>query len=186
MIWSESAKIIGVGIPKTATQSLAASLDVDSVSSSRRHSTALQVADDLSKLGKVWGDYYTFVITRNPWDRYYSFYNFLVANSDTILPQRVDPKMVFKSFIEQMDSQDVFFLDRKGEVMVSHLGDFKNLDDEFALLCGKLDIEMRSLQHVNASNPMVAKEDLFDDEVVDIIAQKESVVIDLMGYNYPG
>jgi hypothetical protein len=70
--------------------------------------------------------------------------------------------------------------------MVSHLGDFKNLDDEFALLCGKLDIEMRSLQHVNASNPMVAKEDLFDDEVVDIIAQKESVVIDLMGYNYPG
>ena len=186
MIFSDHYKVVGIGIPKTATRSFAASLSMDYVRVSPGHPTALDVSGDLENRGKVWGDYYSFVITRNPWDRYYSFYNFLVGARKSVPPRRVDPKLIFKAFISQMASQDSFFLDGKGDVMVEHLGDFENLNAEFAHLCGKMGIEERPLQHVNTSKSVATRDELFDDEVVDIIAQKEAVVIGLMGYSYPG
>ncbi len=186
MIYSDHYKVAGIGIPKTATRSLASSIKMNFVAVSPLHKTALEVSQDMAERGKAWDDYYTFTIVRNPWERYWSFYNFLVGNSkNQHNKKRVFPaKAVFKSFLTQMSSQDSFFLDKDGNVMVDHLGDFKNLDSEFSLLCEKMGVEGRCLQHINKSEPVCSWDELFDDDIIGIISEKESCVIDLMGYVY--
>lgn len=187
MIYSPYHKIVGVGIPKTGTVSFSASLRRDDIVAFGRHDTAIKIAGNMARIGEVWGDYYTFTITRNPWDRFYSFYNF--TDKDDVgrqYRQSIGPRLAFKEFVAKMKPQDAFFTDEEGNVMVDHVGEFSNLDDEFASLCERVGFQGLSLKHMNAGNYVYSREELFDDEVVDLISQRESFVIDLMGYTYDG
>ena len=87
MLISHSHKFITIDIPKTATRSLRETLVpqnvIDIVGEPRKnvdfyqHGTAQQCLKSLRKSNKNFSDYFSFVIVRNPWDRYYSFLNTL-------------------------------------------------------------------------------------------------------------
>ena len=86
MLISHKHKFITIDIPKTATRSLRETFVpqniIDIVGEPNlnadfyQHGTAQQCRNSLQKLNKNFSDYFSFVIVRNPWSRYYSFFKY--------------------------------------------------------------------------------------------------------------
>jgi len=91
---------------------------------------------------------------------------------------------VLKNIILNNNSQDSYFCDESGKIIVDHIAEFENLRNEFVLLCDKLGIQAPTLQHGNKSANSLNMHDIYNQELIDLVAQKEKSVIELKGYKY--
>ena len=160
MLISHKHKFITIDIPKTATRSLRETLlpqnIIDIVGEPNlkadfyQHGTAMQCSGSLQKLNKNFSDYFSFVIVRNPWDRYYSFFKYFkeyaekYKNKDESMswnaPEINQGKMceelfanksdeiVLRNIIINNDCQSDYYANENGEIMVSHIAKFENLN----------------------------------------------------------
>lgn len=171
-----------------------------------QHDCAIRVKKQFSKNNWNWNDYFKFTIVRNPWARYFSFFKYFKSYGEKYLHKdesinwqepeinqgklcaelfkNKDDQTILKNIILNNDSQDSYYCDESGEIIVDHIASFENLKNEFVFLCDQVDINVPALQHGNKSVDSLNMHDIYNQELVDLVAQKEKSVIDLKKYNY--
>ena len=213
MLFSTQKKFVKIDIPKTASRSYRESLwdtgylepfgGSDSGDNRKwQHATFSEMCDheDFDKV--IDQNYYIHTIVRNPWHRYVSFVNFYLSIpgkpylrfkkifSDTTkerfqrqykaeeLLKKIKNNRVWKTQIEYITND-------KGDIVVENIGKFEDIKNEFSNFCSAVKInEKIDFKHSNKSVPYVTAEDIFNQECIDYIAEKEKPIIDMMGYTY--
>ena len=187
MLVSHSHKFITISIPKTGTKSLRASLctkdeHVDGKSNDSvidivgrykdktftQHSSFLQCKKYMEDINQDINSYFIFTVVRNPWDRYVSY---MFYNNESL-----------EKAIRTHHPQSYYILDNNS-LAVDQLAEFSNLQEEVDIFCDKVNINRVILPHLNRSK----REDYktyYTDDLVDLVREKESKIIDLMGYTY--
>ena len=216
MLISHKHKFITIDIPKTATRSLRETLAPQNVidivgepnlnADFYQHGTAQQCCNSLQELNKNFSDYFSFVIVRNPWDRYYSFFKYFkeyaekYKNKDASIewnaPEINQGKMceelfanktdetVLRNIIINNECQSDYYANEKNEIMVSHIAKFENLNKEFEFLCNQVNVNYSPLFHGNKSIIKSSYYDIYTKETINLVAEKEKNVIQLKGYEY--
>lgn len=216
MLISHKHKFITIDIPKTATRSLRETLlpqnvidivgDPNFNATFYQHGTAMQCSESLQKLNKNFSDYFSFVIVRNPWDRYYSFFKYFkeyaekYKNKDASIkwnePEINQGKMCEELFANKTDEivlrniilnnkcQSDYYTNQHNEIIVSHIAKFENLNKEFELLCNKVNVNYSPLVHGNKSLIKSSYYNIYTKETITLVTEKERDLIKLKGYEY--
>ena len=95
-----------------------------------------------------------------------------------------DDQTVFKKIILNNSSQDSYYCDTNGKIIVDHIASFENIKNEFIFLCDKTGINTVKLQHGNKSSNHLNFYNIYTQELIDLVAEKEKRVIELKGYDY--
>lgn len=171
-----------------------------------QHDTAIRAKKQFAKHNFNWNDYFKFTIVRNPWARYFSFFKYFKNYADKFLRRDEsikwkqpelnqgkacvelfkgkDDQTVLKNIILNNDSQDSYYCDRNGEIIVDHIASFENLENEFIFLCNQVGINAPHLKHGNKSPQSESMHDIYNQQLIDLVASKEKGVIDFIGYDY--
>ena len=171
-----------------------------------QHDTAIRAKKQFAKHNFDWNDYFKFTIVRNPWDRYFSFFKYFKNYADKFLRRDEsiawgaaeinqgqycvslfsdsDDQTILKNIILNNPSQDGYYCDENGEVIVDYIADFENLENEFVFLCDQVGINSPSLQHGNKSVNSLNMHDIYNQQLIDLVTQKENSVIKLKNYDF--
>lgn len=171
-----------------------------------QHDGAIRAKKQFAKKKWNWNGYFKFTIVRNPWQRYFSFFKYFKSYGEKYMHRDEsinwgepeinqgklcvelfkdkDDQTVLKNIILNNDSQDSYFCDESGKIIVDHIASFENLENEFVLLCNKVHIKTPKLQHGNKSSNSLNMHDIYNQQLIDLVAEKENHVIELKGYDY--
>lgn len=171
-----------------------------------QHDGAIRAKKQFAKKNWNWNEYYKFTIVRNPWQRYFSFFKYFKSYGEKYMRRdesinwrepeinqgklcvelfkNKDNQTVLKNIILNNNSQDSYYCDESGKIIVDHIAEFEDLQNEFVLLCNKVDIETPKLQHENKSSNSQNMHDIYNQELIDLVAEKEGGVIKFKNYNY--
>ena len=157
-----------------------------------------------------WSYYTSFSIIRNPWQRYASFVAWYFKVFDNLTHDKryhrswepaskilkrnnFDCRMLLYDLVEnrKTKTQEDFIGDYDNEnlktynknIIVSDLLRFENLQEDYAKLCKKLNIKKDKLNRENVCPPYNYK-DFYNNELVDMVYEKEKRIIDMMNYTY--
>lgn len=209
MFFSNRYKYIVINIPKTGTKSFRFALqDFNDIVGHEtelipynQHDPACVLRPRLEAAGYNWADYFKFVRVRNPWKRYASHFQWA---QDFVALYRADPQKhemyaatyrslcqmlsrspgeSFRHLIETRQPQSYYFLDRNQETLVDYVGQLENIDTDFRVFCQKVGLPDLTLPQENKSTPYDYRE-LYTDELIELVAQKESYVIAQFNYTY--
>ena len=170
-----------------------------------QHGAAIQAKKQFSKNNWNWNDYFKFTIVRNPWSRYFSFFKYFKSYGEKYLRKdgsinwnepelnqgklcvelfkNKDDQTILKNIILNNPSQDSYYCDENGEIIVDHIASFEDLSNEFVFLCKQVGIKTPSLQHGNKSSNSHNMHDIYNQQLIDLVAGKENSVIDLKSYS---
>ena len=171
-----------------------------------QHDCAIGVKKQFSKNDWNWNDYFKFTIVRNPWVRYFSFFKYFKSYGEKYLRKdesinwgepeinqgklcvelfkEKDDQTVLKKIILNNDSQDSYYCDEIGEIIVDHIASFEDLSNEFVFLCDQVGISAPILKHGNKSAQSQSVHEIYNQQLINLVSQKEKSVIELKGYNY--
>lgn len=90
----------------------------------------------------------------------------------------------FKTIILQHRPQHEYFLDIEYKIIVSQVAQFENITEEFSKFCQTTGIPSVELEHKNKINTSIDASDLYNQQLIDLVAKKEKSVIELKGYAY--
>lgn len=169
-----------------------------------QHGSAIDAQKEFIKKGWQWDEYFKFTIVRNPWARYFSFFKYFKSYAEKYLCRDKsinwkDPEInqgklcvklfenkndqtVLKNIILNNNSQDAYYCNEKGEIITDHIASFEKLKDEFSFLCGQIGINMPILRHGNKSVRSFNMHDIYNQQLIDLVAEKERETINLKGY----
>ena len=171
-----------------------------------QHDGAIRTKKQFAKNNWNWNDYFKFTIVRNPWARYFSFFKYFKSYGEKYLRRdesinwqepeinqgklcaelfkNKDDQTILKNIILNNDSQDSYYCDESGEIIVDHIASFEDIQNEFIFLCNRFGINAPTLQHGNKSVNSLNMHDIYNQQLIDLVANKEKSVIELKGYNY--
>ena len=171
-----------------------------------QHASASSVRQAFIKNGWVWENYYKWTIARNPWERYFSFFKYFKSYGEKYLSR--DPSInwgppeinqgkhcsnlfsksnyqnILKNIILNNSSQSSYYCDKNGELIVDYIADFENLSNEFHLLCKKIVTQTPKLAHENKSINCLNINDIYNQELIELVADKEEYIIKLKSYKF--
>lgn len=118
------------------------------------HQTALQVREMLGV--ERWGEYCSFAVVRNPWERFVSCVAFMMRNNGRF---EQDPLGTMRQVLELPGQlarvhywpQSAFVCDASGQLMVSRVLRAEGLQAGFDELCGATGLQPRVLEVRNTS-----------------------------------
>ena len=150
------------------------------------HTYASQLQRELP--AEVYNDFFKFAFVRNPWDWLVSTYNYLRNTPTHRHHRRV---LAMKSFAEYAefeiahgDRSQAAFVCKNKDVIVDFVGRFETLDDDFAIVCERLGIDV-TLPHTNRTCHRDYREH-YDDKLAEIVGQHWQKDIRLFGYEFDG
>lgn len=171
-----------------------------------QHDGAIRTKKQFVKNGWKWNSYFKFTIVRNPWQRYFSFFKYFKSYGEKYMRRdesidwnepeinqgkfcvelfkNKDDQTVLKKIILNNDSQDSYYCDESGKIIVDHIAEFQNLQNEFVFLCNQVGIQTPTLQHSNKSSSPLNMRDIYNQELIDLVAEKEKGIIQLKGYKF--
>jgi chondroitin 4-sulfotransferase 11 len=171
-----------------------------------QHDGAIRAKKQFAKNNWNWNEYFKFTIVRNPWQRYFSFFKYFksygekyMCRDESInwrepeinqgklcveLFKNKDNQTILKNIILNNNSQDSYYCDESGKIIVDHIAEFEDLQNEFVLLCDKVGIQAPTLQHGNKSANSLNIHDIYNQQLIDLVEKKEKGVIELKNYNY--
>lgn len=171
-----------------------------------QHGTSQQAKNALEI--NEWRSFYKATIVRNPWDRYLSFLKYFSSYAEKYISkdksiqwntgEKRQGKMcvdlisstpneseLLKKIILSQQAQDCFYKNELGNIQLNKLCKFENLNEEFEQFCKKVGLQEISLLHKNKSQSYIDAKKIYTQEIIDLVALKESSVIKLMGYDFP-
>ena len=170
-----------------------------------QHGNALDCKNGLESIGLDFSLYFSFCVVRNPWERYLSFFKYYKDKAEKYLKttdfkEWKDSKIkqgkyaadlfkindyhrILKSIIINQKEQSYYFLNKNKDIIVSHIARFENLQKEFDYLCETVDLNKIKLSHGNKSTTQISCSDIYNQELIDLVAEKEQYVINLKKYN---
>lgn len=95
-----------------------------------------------------------------------------------------DHQTILKNIILNNSAQDTYYSDQNGEIIVNHIAEFKHLNEEFLMLCDKININPPTLLQGNKSESSIDSRDIYNQQLIDLVAKKENSVIELKGYEF--
>lgn len=128
-----------------------------------QHAKASDLLDKRLIEKKVWDEYFKFAIVRNPWDRAYSDYLWMMKDrkvkgsfEDYVLADGPFKKHLLDGHnkhnrADHLTPQYKFIYDQKGELMVDFVGRFETLQTDFEKICERLEISDAKLPHEKKS-----------------------------------
>ena len=171
-----------------------------------QHDGATRAKKQFAKNDWNWNDYFKFTTVRNPWARYFSFFKYFKSYGEKYLSRDEsidweqpelnqgklcvkllkgkDDQTVLKNIILNNHAQDTYYCDRNGEIILDYIASFENLNNEFVFLCNQVGLKTPALQHGNKSSNTQIMHDIYNQELIDFVAQKEKSVINFIGYDY--
>lgn len=216
MLISHKYKFVTIDIPKTGTRSIRESLkplnvvDIHGVAcldaEFYQHGNAINIRKQFQKNDWVWDDYFKFIIVRNPWSRYFSFFKYFKNYGEKYLrrDKSIDWRKseinqgkycvdlfkdrndqdILKNIILNHDSQDTYYRDETGEIIVDHIASFENIKNEFAFLCNHVNVDLPVLRHGNKSADILNMHDIYNDQLIETVRQKENHLIQYKKYKF--
>lgn len=141
---------------------------------------------------------FSFTFVRNPWDRLVSSYEYLKSGGNNFRDLE-DYEKIFSKYGNFRNTilnwkQDFFhqihfkqqlewICDNNGNVIVDFVGRFENLQQDFDIACDKMQVTRIQLPRVgNISHKHYTE--YYDDETVEIVAQKYAQDIDYFRYKF--
>ena len=168
------------------------------------HDSASSVKHKLLASGFDWNKYVSYVRIRNPWQRYVSYFmwthkhiKYCTENPTIIneldkkalksilsVQEHYDncDKKILKHYINSIANQSHYFLEN-GQCIVNNIQKFENLQNDFKTFCNSLNIQNIELLQLNKNKDYIYK-DFYNQELIDIVADKEKYVIDKWRYEY--
>lgn len=161
-----------------------------------------------------WNDYFKFTLVRNPWKRYLSYlfyFKFKVEEYQTAIfrnanvantwkPAKIQQAKewsaifkklkfnysnILKLIILYFPSQSTYIFDKNGKIILDYIGNFETLQQEYINFCDKFKLEPLPLEHRNKGNYTLEDyKTLYSKELIDLVARKESFVINLKHYKF--
>jgi hypothetical protein len=225
MIASYKHKFLTVDIPKTGTRTLRetlAPLKVISILGEPNTQSEFYQHDKLSRIKKtfdikfkqtndpIWdiNKYYIFTIIRNPWSRYFSFFNYFKTASEnyenflsgnvkgwteaqihqgktsySFFNNGLSKKDLMKRIVQNNDDQGSFFI-YNDHVHVNHVARFEDLKSEILGFCDLFSLENPTVTHGNKGEYSTTMNEFYDQEIVDLIAEREKVLLKHYNFNY--
>ena len=192
-IISHKRKYAFVHIPRTAGGSLRVALHRANgipPKGSRQHEPAFIVRD---RLGEQHDDYFVFSFVRNPWDRLWSLYKFMI--------QRGKVKCSFDQFLlgkdihhyyneyhslvlpTQRKPQMDWLVDDRGEIIVDFVGKYENLNSDLKTICKKIGIPNSHLQQTHTTAKRSYKK-AYSDEGIEFVREHHIRDIEMFGYTF--
>lgn len=173
-----------------------------------QHDTAIALKDKFTEKGWAWDDYFKYVTIRNPWARFASYYVWgknLCEQNKNKTPQELhplvahsvgsfsklaercnnDPQRIIERIINIQLSQDKYFINQE-DILVDYIAKLETIDYDFKFFCSKVGIGPQPALHNNNRNTSTPYnyKDLYNQELVDLVAEKEKYIIDKYGYQY--
>ena len=163
------------------------------------------------KRGWDFNSYKKFSTLRNPWKRYVSFLMYKINKgnkyknaTETELAEwnqleKIQGKKCSEAFdrhgrnevdflkfiIKQNPSQDTFVLNKNGEIAIDILGDLDNFDSHFLNFREKVGLpNIPSLKHSNKSSYKKPHTEYYNQELIDMVAEKEKWIINNFNYKF--
>lgn len=198
---SNKHKFIFIEIQKTGTTSIDHNLlwsnyikNINDEHHSERHNTASYIK---SVLKDDWFNYTSFAVVRNPWQRYVSWLLWMEKILETKTKEneywikfnrlfdnnKYNYKNILKTIIDKTGVTQSEFLCEGIDIIVNELLRFENLQHDYDRLCSKLHIKKSGLKTLNTNKPYDYR-DFYNQELIDIVYEKEKKIIDVMGYTY--
>jgi len=180
MIVSEN-KLIFVHVIKTA----GVSIETQFSKPTHDHRTALQYKTELGDAS--YKDYFSFTITRNPWDKMVSQYFY---NAFNWVPKGSSFKDYIKVFGEgkQITRFSPYHLpyisDENNKIIVDYIGRFEELEKTMRVVSKETGIPYQPLPHKNKTKRNRDYTQYYDDETREIIARLFKKEIELFDYEF--
>jgi hypothetical protein len=172
-----------------------------------QHNTALDIKLQLQKDQYNFDNYYSIVRTRNPWDRISSLYHWHKLNHDVFVDNKqnlneIELKVFQNSYelfknnyyktdwilaaiIDNEIPQSTYFTDSDSNIIVNSVQYFENIQYDFNNFCRRFSFEHHELVHYNKSADHDYRKLFYGyNDLINHIAEKDKIVIDLQGYAY--
>lgn len=152
---------------------------------------------------KKYNKIFKFAIVRNPWDRLYSAYTFLMDGGRNEWDKNFAKETVmkfdsFESFVlNWVNDENIyigihfvpqfhFVYDYRGVKLVDHIGKFENLDNEYSLLMNKFgdSIYSDNLMKMNKTNISIKYKDCYTDEMIKHVGKVYLKDISYFNYSF--
>ncbi len=147
---------------------------------------------------KLFNEYFKFAFVRNPWDRLYSSYRYLMAGGWNEQDQQWTQQHIahykdFNDFVKNWLTdeniqkhvhfwpQSQFTCDHKGRLLLDYVGRFETLQTDFAYICQRLNIDA-TLKSLNR-NPGQQYQEVYDPEAHAVAARIYARDIALFDYD---
>jgi hypothetical protein len=118
------------------------------------HVNAIDAKDNLPP--KIFKNYFKFAFVRNPWDIQVSLYYYTLKNQKHFQHKMVKDMGSFDKYIEWRVNNEVRlqkdFLYSNDTLLVDFVGKIENIEEDFKIICKKLNIDDVKLLHKNKSN----------------------------------
>ncbi len=157
------------------------------------HNHVFRAHDDIRAIKKrmpaeKFNRYFKFAFVRNPWDRLVSEYEFLLERPAHGRHARVKKLDSFKEFIEmQIPRKDAYQInmlcDRKGKMIMDFVGRLENLQNDWQVVCERIDIPFTALPRRNATEHKHFQ-DYYDHQSRQLVARHWAREIDMFGYTF--
>ncbi len=156
------------------------------------HSTALEKYQQLG--AAAWERKFTFTMVRNPWDKVVSHYHYRVRTNQTGLGDNPIPfeewlQRVYVQRDPRYFDQPRMFMPQKhwlvnesGEMLVEFVGRFENLQQDFDLICQRLQVKA-TLGHAKPSS-RGSYRDYYTPETAALVAECFADDLELFGYEF--
>lgn len=186
MIISHKHKFICIDPPKTGTNYRQNLLwNYGDHISELQHANLIEVKNFFQ--GYNLEDYFVFAFVRNPWRRYFSWFNFLHRETprDQISPQEFDiliKTMSNENHLKISKPQSFWFM-HEGNINVDFIGSLENMTKDMSYIFKNIGLSIEfPKKPVLQSNYKLDFHNAYNQQLIDLVAQKEKSVIDLKGY----
>ena len=148
-------------------------------------------------------NYYKYSVVRNPWDRYLSFFTFYKMKAKEYSEsfeslnelEKAQGKMsvdlfenntyaeVLKTLIQNNPPHSYFLLNEVDDCEFNRVTLFEDLIQGFNDFCLDVGVLVPTLMHSNKSTSLLTREEIYTQELIDMVAEKEKWVIDKFSYD---
>lgn len=154
----------------------------------RTHETARRVRELLP--AGMYEDFLTIAFVRNPWSWLVSLYEVFRKGPRHRHHKIVSKMKDFREYIDWEAARNSRFqypliTDSGGEIIIDYLGRYERLQDDYAGLCKRLDIDVAPLPRENRRTFRDYRE-YYDDDTREKVAEYWRRDIDLLGYDFEG
>jgi hypothetical protein len=144
-----------------------------------------------------WSEYFKFIIVRNPWERFLSYYFHMINQNLRGNVETTEPlaDISFNGFVNMFfDKNKNPIKKEKHRAMIEpcmswitddidYIMRLESIDLEFNIVCDKIGIPRQKPPHIGKTNHKHYTE-YYDDETRQIVADKFAKDIDYFGYEY--
>lgn len=135
----------------------------------------------------VWDSYLKICNVRNPWDKVVSYFHYRRRNAKDKAEDIIFKR--FNQFLHETEdiSQDISVFTINDEPIVDEFIRYESLDEDFARVCKKLDLDVAELPVMKANargTKKIPYQRYYDEETKKIVAERFQKDIEILGYTF--